>query len=59
MIISKGGIEKEYHFYVRDGEPGKTPKISVGEVNHLPYSSDLVIYKTGTDENVILNFGIP
>lgn len=41
------------------GSPGKTPELSVGDVETLPPESPATVEITGTKEKPILNFGIP
>lgn len=41
------------------GEPGKTPIITVGETATLPPGTPAEVTATQTDDGVILNFGIP
>jgi hypothetical protein len=41
------------------GPPGKTPELSVGDVETLPPESPATVEITGTKEKPILNFGIP
>ena len=41
------------------GSPGKTPELSVGDVETLPPESPATVEISGTKEKPILNFGIP
>ena len=41
------------------GETGLTPDLSVGTVSTLPAESSATVTITGTDEDPVLNFGIP
>lgn len=41
------------------GEQGEAGKVSVGEVNTLPAGSAATVQNTGTQENAVLEFGIP
>ena len=41
------------------GDPGMTPDIEVGTVTTLDAGSDATVTITGTDEQPLLNFGIP
>lgn len=41
------------------GPPGKTPELSVGDVETLPPESPATVEISGTKEKPILNFGIP
>ena len=42
-----------------DGVDGITPNFTIGEVEALPFDDDAIVEITGTQENPVLNFGIP
>lgn len=42
-----------------DGTDGVTPHFTIGEVTTLGYGEDATVTVTGSDENPVLNFGIP
>ena len=41
------------------GDPGEAATVSVGEVSTLPAGSAATVTNTGTDQDAVLNFGIP
>lgn len=43
----------------KDGEDGKTPNITIGTVTTIEADKQAYITKTGTSDNIILNFFIP
>lgn len=47
------------HFGIPDGDPGPTPRLTIGTVQTLPEDSQATATITGTAENPVLNLGIP
>ena len=47
------------HFGIPDGDPGPTPRLTIGTVQTLPEGSQATATITGTAENPVLNLGIP
>ena len=49
----------EGEFDGKDGEPGKTPEIQIGNIETLPPEAEATVTIGGTTEKPIFNFGIP
>lgn len=57
--ITEVSGHKHIAFGIVTGDTGATPDFSIGTVQTLPANADATVTITGTDEEPVLNFGIP
>lgn len=59
MTVSKGGSQKEYEFYVKNGDAGESATITVGDVYKLQFGDNPLVRNVGSASHAVLTFGIP